>query len=81
LGSSGSYQQGYHRWEADRPGWWVARVKKSQIEALIRDLRDTHPWYQPGSPMSHMEKRLKDLRADVAGLKDYDVYAVVATEL
>jgi hypothetical protein len=61
-------------------GGWVARVNKSQIEALIRDLH-THPWYQPGSLMPHMEQRLKDLRAYVAGLNDYDVYALVAKEL
>ena len=62
-------------------GGWVARVKKTEIEAIIRDLHDANPWYQPGSPMPHMELRLKELRTYVAGLNDYDTYALVATEL
>lgn len=62
-------------------GGWVARAKKAEIEALICDLHDTHPWYQPGSSMPHMQQRLKELRAFVAGLNDNDTYALVATEL
>ena len=62
-------------------GGWVARCKKSQIEAIIRDLYEGHPWYEPGSPMPHMEQRLKALKAYVAQLTDDDVYALVATEL
>jgi hypothetical protein len=62
-------------------GGWVARCNKSQIEAIIRDLYEGHPWYEPGSTMPHMEQRLKDLKTYVGQLNDDDVYALVTTEL
>jgi hypothetical protein len=71
---------GEYRGEQVDWGAWVARVSKSQLQALIHGMYDHDPTYGPKSTLPHIASQLTDLRSYVDGLQDGE-YALVACEL